>query len=132
SSGGSSNFYPTTDYQAAAVSVYLAAHGSKNARREGRPFLRPRTKRVLFHGIECRQPDSGKHRRLSDRPTNTGKPPLCFLDPWLYSEDFAAFTDITTGNNSSRFSQNVTAQGYDAEVGWDQVCLPSSGEYPLC
>ncbi|EJF62034.1 subtilisin-like protein [Dichomitus squalens LYAD-421 SS1] len=135
SSGGFSNYFPTPDYQAAVVSAYLATHGSKNAGRfnaSGRAFpdiaakadhfvvLEPDV--FSFTGTSAASPTVASIvALLNDRLLNAGKPPLGFLNPWLYSEGFAAFTDITTGNSSVHCSQSDTARGFDAEVGWDPV-----------
>ena len=45
-----------------------------------------------------------------------GRPPLGFLNPWLYSNGYRAFTDV---NNGSSFGCNTT--GFPATEGWDAV-----------
>ena len=146
SSGGFSNYYPTPDYQAAAVSAYLAAHGSKNAGRfnaSGRAFpdiaakadnfvvLEPEV--FFFTGTSAASPTVASIiALLNDRLLNAGRAPLGFLNPWLYSEGFAALTDITTGNSSVTCSENDSTRGFDAKVGWDPVCVSFGGEKLFC
>lgn len=45
-----------------------------------------------------------------------GKPPLGFLNPWLYSVGYKAFTDITNGS-----STGCNTTGFPATTGWDAV-----------
>lgn len=45
-----------------------------------------------------------------------GKPPLGFLNPWLYSGGYKAFTDITSGS-----AQGCEVEGFPATAGWDAV-----------
>ena len=47
-----------------------------------------------------------------------GKPSLGFLNPWLYSTGFEAFTDVTTGSN-----KGCNTSGLHAARDWD----PASG-----
>ncbi|EJF64357.1 family S53 protease-like protein [Dichomitus squalens LYAD-421 SS1] len=135
SSGGFSNYYPRPPYQAAAVGTYLARHGHKNAGKynaSGRAFPDIAAKADEFivsedgpfplFGTSASSPTMASIIALiNDKLLNKGRPPLGFLNPWLYGGGFLAFTDITKGNSSARCSFTETVQGFDAEVGWDPV-----------
>lgn len=51
---------------------------------------------------------------VNDALIASGKPVLGFLNPWLYSKGYKAFTDITEG---SIVGCNTT--GFPAQSGWD-------------
>ena len=51
---------------------------------------------------------------LNDARMTTGKPPLGFLNPWLYEKGYAGLNDITAGNNPG-----CGTEGFNATVGWD-------------
>jgi tripeptidyl-peptidase-1 len=51
---------------------------------------------------------------VNDALIADGKPALGFLNPWLYSEGFKSFTDITVGSN-----KGCNTSGFPAAVGWD-------------
>jgi hypothetical protein len=53
---------------------------------------------------------------LNDNRLAQGKPPLGFLNPWLYGRARAGFTDITQGWNPG-----CNTQGFPSVVGWDPV-----------
>ncbi|KAI8982832.1 subtilisin-like protein [Trametes punicea] len=136
SSGGFSNYYTRPSYQDAAVSAYLAAHGTANAGRfnvSGRAFPDIAAKADNFiiyegdsffaiQGTSASSPTVASIVALiNDRLASQGRPSLGFLNPWLYKEGYKAFTDITAGNSSIRCSANATAHGFEAVVGWDPV-----------
>ena len=55
---------------------------------------------------------------INDARLSAGKPPMGFLNPFLYS-NADAFTDVTQGTNAvNRGGGNVRA-GYAATKGWD-------------
>jgi tripeptidyl-peptidase-1 len=53
---------------------------------------------------------------VNDALLAAGKPVLGFLNPWLYSEGYKAFTDITDGS-----SRGCNTTGFPATQGWDAV-----------
>lgn len=53
---------------------------------------------------------------LTDALLAEGRPPLGFLNPWIYSEGFRGFTDIIYGSNSG-----CNTTGFPALEGWDPV-----------
>ncbi|KAJ4267642.1 hypothetical protein NW762_003754 [Fusarium torreyae] len=68
---------------------------------------------------------------LNNERLKKGKPPMGFLNPWLYKSGYAGFTDITagkTGGCSGTSREGLPAPkipdaGWDAVKGWD----PASG-----
>ena len=53
---------------------------------------------------------------LNDRLIAAGKPPLGFLNPFLYSTGASAFNDVTSGSNPG-----CGTDGFPAVAGWDPV-----------
>ncbi len=53
---------------------------------------------------------------LNDELAQAGKPPLGFLNPFLYSTGASALNDITTGDNPG-----CGTNGFPATTGWDPV-----------
>jgi tripeptidyl-peptidase-1 len=53
---------------------------------------------------------------VNDALLADGKPVLGFLNPWLYSGGFQAFTDITNGS-----ATGCGTSGFPAQAGWDAV-----------
>ena len=134
SSGGFSNYYSRPPYQAAAVGTYLALHGHKNAGKfnaSGRAFpdVAAQGDNVeivvggefgLVAGTSCSSPIfASVVSLLNDELAAVGKPPLGFLNPFLYSTGAAALNDITTGSNPG-----CNTQGFPARAGWDPVGFP--------
>lgn len=64
---------------------------------------------------------------LNDYEASKGRPPLGFINPWLYSLPNGSLRDITTGGNNSGTcapQSNCTLSqtpGYAVTVGWDAV-----------
>ncbi|PIL24838.1 hypothetical protein GSI_12724 [Ganoderma sinense ZZ0214-1] len=135
SSGGFSNYYRRPFYQTTAVVPYLALHGHQNVGRynaSGRAFPDIAAKADNFlileptvfavSGTSASSPTVASIvALLNDRLLNKGRPPLGFLNPWLYSVGQFAFTDITKGNSSIQCDENDPPRGFSAEVGWDPV-----------
>ncbi|KAI9436569.1 hypothetical protein H4582DRAFT_1816323 [Lactarius indigo] len=53
---------------------------------------------------------------LNDFLISTNKPPLGFLNPWLYGKGRGALNDIVSGYNPG-----CGTDGFEAIVGWDPV-----------
>jgi hypothetical protein len=53
---------------------------------------------------------------LNDYRISNGRPPLGFLNPWLYGSGFEGFNDVTDGSNPG-----CGTGGFAAIVGWDPV-----------
>lgn len=133
SSGGFSNFFGTASYQETVVSAYLAKLGNTNSgkfNRSGRAFpdvsAQGENVEIIFQGeaglvagTSCSSPIFASIISLiNDRLAAAGKPPLGFLNPFLYGAAASTFTDITTGDNPG-----CNTNGFPAEAGWDPVCI---------
>jgi hypothetical protein len=53
---------------------------------------------------------------LNDYQLSQGKPPLGFLNPWLYGKGLEGIKDITQGSNPG-----CNTIGFSATTGWDPV-----------
>lgn len=53
---------------------------------------------------------------VNDALISSNKPPLGFLNPWLYSKGYKGFTDILSGN-----SQGCGVTGFPVTKGWDPI-----------
>ncbi|KAI0294260.1 family S53 protease-like protein [Multifurca ochricompacta] len=118
--------------ESAAVSAYLTRLGSTNSglfNRGGRAFpdIAAQGENVeivnagsagLVAGTSCSSPIFASIiALLNDLLIAAGKPPLGFLNPFLYSAaGSAALTDITSGSNPG-----CGTNGFPATTGWDPV-----------
>jgi subtilase family serine protease len=57
---------------------------------------------------------------LNEARMKAGKPPMGYLNPWLYS-DPAMFKDVTSGSNRIDRSGATLKYGFNCTVGWDPV-----------
>ena len=63
---------------------------------------------------------------LNEARLGAGKPPLGFLNPWLYA-NADAFTDVTVGTNAIGHQPGrpgpvgATPYGFNCTAGWDPV-----------
>lgn len=55
-----------------------------------------------------------------------GKPPLGFLNPWLYKKGYKGFTDIMSGS-----AAGCGVDGFNATEGWDPVTGFGTPIFPL-
>ncbi|CDO72763.1 hypothetical protein BN946_scf184994.g16 [Trametes cinnabarina] len=130
-SGGFSNYFARPQYQNTSVPAYLSKLGSEYAGKfspTGRAFPDVSAQGVeieyiwqgaewLFTGTSASSPIFASIiALLNDELITAGKPPLGFLNPWLYTTAASAFTDITSGNNPG-----CGTNGFPAEAGWDPV-----------
>ncbi|KAF7356383.1 Family S53 protease [Mycena venus] len=130
SSGGFSNYFGVADYQADAVAGYLKALGSTNqglfnASGRGYPDVSAQGENVQIvsggqtggvDGTSCSTPIFASVIGLiNDQLVAGGKPPLGFLNPWLYS-NAAALNDVSAGSNPG-----CGTDGFPAKAGWDPV-----------
>ncbi|RPD63795.1 family S53 protease [Lentinus tigrinus ALCF2SS1-6] len=131
SSGGFSAIFSQPSYQASAVSTYLTALGNTNSgkfTRTGRAFpdISAQGENVeivlsnqfgLVAGTSCSSPIfASVIALLNDELAAAGKPPLGFLNPFLYSTGASALNDVTTGSNPG-----CNTNGFPARAGWDPV-----------
>ncbi|KAJ7656335.1 family S53 protease [Mycena polygramma] len=135
SSGGFSNVFAAPDYQTDAVATYLTALGSTYRGRfntSGRGYPDGENVQIVVagkhegaDGTSCSSPIFASIiGLLNDQLIASGKSPLGFLNPWLYS-NADAFNDITTGSNSGDLQKSPTpgcgTNGFPAKAGWDPV-----------
>jgi tripeptidyl-peptidase-1 len=129
SSGGFSNYFPMPAYQADAVNFYVGAVPGLNTslfNASGRAFpdvsaygksvaIVNATQETLVDGTSASTPIFASVIALiNDHLLANGKPPLGFLNPWLYTSN--ALTDVTDGNNPG-----CGTDGFPATIGWDPV-----------
>lgn len=133
SGGGFSNYFAQPSYQAAAVKSWIkgnydpALKGLYNA--SGRAFPDVSAQGNDFHviiagtdelvgGTSASTPTfSSIINLVSNQLLVEGKPPLGFLNPFLYSNGKAGLTDITSGISYGC----AGADGFNAVEGWDPV-----------
>lgn len=131
SGGGFSNYFPRPSYQSSVVPAYISGLGSQfsglyNTTGRGYPDISAQGQRfvtiwngtvVLLDGTSASCPTAaGVLTLVNDALLAAGKPVLGFLNPWLYSQGYKAFTDVTSG---SAIGCNST--GFPAKTGWDAV-----------
>ncbi|KAI0642669.1 subtilisin-like protein [Trametes meyenii] len=131
SSGGFSNIFARPAYQDGAVSGYLTKLGDTNAglfNASGRAYPDVATQGVnfiieqdgQFGAVDGTSASSLTFASivalLNDRLLATGRKPLGFLNPLLYSKGVAALNDVTKGSNPG-----CGTHGFPAVEGWDAV-----------
>ncbi|KAF9063243.1 family S53 protease-like protein [Rhodocollybia butyracea] len=129
-SGGFSNYWTRPSYQTAAVNEYLSTLGETypglyNNTGRGFPDVSAQGinveiinagESITAIGTSCSSPIFASVIGLiNDRLIAAKKPPLGFLNPFLYANP-SAFTDITTGENPG-----CGTNGFSAGVGWDPI-----------
>ncbi|KAJ7504791.1 family S53 protease [Mycena galericulata] len=132
SAGGFSNYFAVPSYQTSDVPAYLSKLGTTNNglyNRTGRGFpdvsahgenfeIEWDNYPVAVNGTSCSTPTFASIiALLNDQLVAAGKPPLGFLNPFLYSAaGRAALNDITSGANPG-----CNTNGFSAGAGWDPV-----------
>ena len=131
SGGGFSSYFPRPRYQDAVVPAYVSSLNGAFAglyNPHGRAY--PDISAQGFHfvttwngsdlwldGTSASTPAASAVITLvNDFLIASGKPPLGFLNPWLYAGGFKAFTDITSGS-----AIGCGTSGFPAAKGWDAV-----------
>jgi len=134
SSGGFSNYWPMPSWQRDAVAKYLSQGGIPEQQRRGfnvsgRAFPDISAQATNFFvfagmpvpgvaGTSCASPAAaGIFALLNDLRLSQGKPPLGFLNPFIYANAHA-FNDITQGQGEGC---SVLGDGWPAKAGWDAV-----------
>ncbi|KAJ7639495.1 family S53 protease [Roridomyces roridus] len=138
SSGGFSNYWDAPDYQAFAVAAFLKAQGSTDAglfNASGRGFPD-----VSVQGENYQIVNGSKTYSVSGTSASTPafasiialinndliaakKPPLGFLNPWLYA-NADMLSDVTSGSNPG-----CGTDGFLAIPGWDPVTGLGTPDY---
>ena len=129
SGGGFSKYFARPAYQKQAVKPYLAGLGRQyeglyNPQGRGYPDVAAQGYRIAtvwnqtyYHvdGTSASAPQMAAVVALvNDALLAEGRPPLGFLNPWLYKEGWKAFTDVTVGS-----TKGCNTSGWEAGVGWD-------------
>ncbi|KUJ09482.1 subtilisin-like protein [Mollisia scopiformis] len=135
SGGGFSEVFGQPSYQTAAVNSWLTTdttHTANNAyfNKTGRAYPDVAAQSTdfvvvisgsasLVDGTSCATPTFASIIQLlnSDRLAS-GKSPLGFLNPWLYSNATSGLTDIKSGKNTG-CSGVISGAGFSAVSGWD-------------
>ncbi|KAH9010430.1 peptidase S8/S53 domain-containing protein [Lactarius pseudohatsudake] len=131
SGGGFSEYFLRPEYQQQAVSTFLDNLGQQYSglyNRSGRaiPDISAQAIKIPFfykgeeaqaEGTSCSTPIvAGIISLLNDYRLSQGKPPLGFLNPWLYGGGLNGINDIVSGSNPG-----CNTDGFSAVVGWDPV-----------
>ncbi|KAH8704965.1 peptidase S8/S53 domain-containing protein [Talaromyces proteolyticus] len=131
SGGGFSNYFPRPPYQEKAVGEYVKGLGNLHKglyNKKGRGFpdlaAQGRAFAVVWNGTvigldgtsAATPAAAGVITLVNDALIAAGKRPLGFLNPWLYSEAYTTFNDITNGS-----SLGCNTSGFPAKEGWDAV-----------
>ncbi|KIW22210.1 uncharacterized protein PV07_12121 [Cladophialophora immunda] len=129
SGAGFSNYFARPKWQGTAVERYLDTIGDKFKglyNRSGRAYpdiAAQGYKYLIFlgetvrsvDGTSCSAPTMASIFSLvNDALAAAGKPPMGWLNPWLYNKGFAAFTDVVNGS-----SVGCDGPGFSASQGWD-------------
>ncbi|KAG0239376.1 peptidase S8/S53 domain-containing protein [Mortierella sp. GBAus27b] len=140
STGGFSNLFPQPDYQAGAVKSYLGQLGNQyqgrfNASGRGVPDVSARGvnvhlivggKPAAVDGTSASSPIFGSIIALiNDQLLAEKKPPLGFLNPFLYTKGVQGLNDILAGDNPS-----CGTTGFPAKSGWDPITGLGTPNYP--
>ncbi|KAF4963755.1 hypothetical protein FSARC_8238 [Fusarium sarcochroum] len=144
--GGFSDYWPRPWWQDNVVKDYLKKYGNKRKQyynQNGRAYPDVSAlawgHQVMNHGqllttggTSVATPTFGAIvNLLNNERLKKGKPPMGFLNPWLYKSGHAGFTDITVGKTAGCFGTSregfpapkIPNAGWDAVKGWD----PASG-----
>ena len=140
SSGGFSNYYRAPTYQSSAVSAYLSTLASSPLAASTKGKFDPRgrafpdvaakaddfrvweTAVASLWGTSASAPTWASVVALvNDRLAVKGRPPMGFLNPWLYKTGRKGLNDIVGGNNSAECGAEGEAAGFEAVKGWDPV-----------
>ncbi|KAH9990678.1 Pro-kumamolisin [Xylariaceae sp. FL0662B] len=129
SGGGFSEYFPRPAYQDNAVESYISKlgglhEGLYNPAGRAYPDVAAMGYRIVtvwngtvkvVDGTSASAPIfAGVVALVNDALLADGKPPMGFLNPWLYSGGFNAFTDVTQGS-----SRGCDTDGFPAMKGWD-------------
>lgn len=133
SGGGFSNYFERPAYQNDndVVTKYISSLGGTfaglfNTTGRGYPDISAQSQSFvtiwngtirLLDGTSASTPTASAIISLvNDALIAAGKPVLGFLNPWLYSTGYAAFTDVTSGS-----AIGCGGTGFPAATGWDAV-----------
>lgn len=131
SGGGFSRYFPQPRYQADVVDDYVDSldgefKGLYNTKGRAYPDIAAQGYHYitiwngtihLLDGTSAATPTAAAIFALvNDALIAKGRPPMGFLNPWLYEKGFEAFTDVTNGS-----ALGCGGAGFPALKGWDAV-----------
>lgn len=131
SGGGFSNYFNRPDYQSEVVTTYIQSlngqyKGMFNPEGRGYPDVAAQGNHLALlwnnqistiGGTSASAPIfAGVVALINDALIAQGKPPLGFLNPFLYSTAYSTFTDVTSGS-----AFGCESAGFPAQQGWDAV-----------
>jgi len=143
SGGGFSNYFAMPSYQASAVEYYLTTYPPPYSTSQynatgSRAFPDVSANGAnyvvaidgdfyLVYGTSASSPVTGSILTLvNDARLATGKGPIGFINPTIYSSAFyGAFNDITTGSNPG-----CGTIGFNATAGWDPATGLGTPNFP--
>ncbi|KAK5322492.1 hypothetical protein LTR93_005695 [Exophiala xenobiotica] len=129
SGSGFSNYFKRPSWQNTAVERYIDTIGDQfkgqyNCEGRAYPDLSAQSYRyIVFYNASVRSVDGTScacpaiasiFSLVNDALVAKGKPPMGWLNPWLYKKGFAAFTDVVNGT-----SVGCDGPGFSAAAGWD-------------
>ncbi|KAH9990680.1 Pro-kumamolisin [Xylariaceae sp. FL0662B] len=127
--GGFSNYFDRPKYQESAVRPYVEGlnttyEGLYNPRGRGIPDVSAMAYHFpvvwngtahLLDGTSASAPAfAGIIAMINDALLAEGRPPMGFLNPWLYSSALSGLRDVTYGSN-----RGCDTLGFEAVKGWD-------------
>ncbi|TVY58586.1 Tripeptidyl-peptidase SED2 [Lachnellula cervina] len=140
SGSGFSNYFDRPSYQDGVVPAYISALGGLYEglyNKNGRSYPDIAAQGLYFafwwNGTESSISGTSASCPLTssiislvnDDLISRGKPPLGFLNPWLYSKGYKGFTDILSGNTSS-----CGTGGFPVTKGWDPITGFGTPNFP--
>ncbi|KIJ66024.1 hypothetical protein HYDPIDRAFT_87864 [Hydnomerulius pinastri MD-312] len=144
SGGGFSNYFAMPEYQKEAVDYYLtnyypdypATIWNSTGMSRAYPDISANGANYvvavdgefeLVYGTSCSSPVSGAiFTMVNDARLAAGKSPIGFINPTIYSAEFAGlFNDITMGDNPG-----CGTDGFNATIGWDPVTGLGTPNFP--
>ncbi|KAF7295211.1 Family S53 protease-like protein [Mycena indigotica] len=140
--GGFSNVFPQPSYQSEAVAAFfktIPANSTGDFNRTGRGYPDMSLQGWNFlitadgttgdvSGTSASSPSAAAIISLvNDQLIAAGKPPLGFLNPFIYANP-SAFNDIKIGHNSG-FDCDESTQAFDAAAGWDPLSGMGTPDY---
>lgn len=135
SGGGFSSLFPRPAYQNGVVDAYVQSLDGDfapyfNAAGRGYPDIAAQGQRfvtvwngtqVLLDGTSASTPTAAAVIALvNDALLAAGRPPMGFLNPWLYAGGHAAFNDVVSGSAIGCKGLG-SGLGFPAKEGWDAV-----------
>jgi len=145
SGGGFSNYFSMPAYQQQAVTAYTSGIGGQfagmfNATGRGYPDIAAQGqayvtiyngRATLVDGTSASAPAFAAVMALvNDAMIASGRPPMGFLNPWLYQRGFQAMNDVVSGS-----AKGCGGEGFLAKAGWDPVTgfgTPVSTQSTVC